>query len=356
MKICSLCCLVLIMPFGLSAQTIVTYQNNSLRVCDSNTYREIQYADPGNAGAGQLWDFSTIVDAGKNIVSAIQCAEIPKMNGVNDYSLLLDENGYEYFMSSGDKDLVEQGYVNKEQKLVLSYSDPVVKIKYPFAYGDQFTDHFKGVALYDETSSIELMGDITVSADGYGTLILPDRVIEGALRVKSVKQGLQVNMCGTNDFTITKYSWYASGFRYPVLNLVTTESRLNRGAPIITRSANTNIQQFIVKSTVLGMDILAQSKTSSSIAGKQEVKVLVSPNPFGDQLKFEYTLPGQMNVSIALFDGSGKSFASLVSNQQQAVGFHSGELNSSRYSLMPGIYFMRFSFDKQVASYKVVKF
>lgn len=348
--------LLFVMPFGSMAQTLVTYQNNSLRICDSNTYREIKFSEPGGAGPGQKWDFSRIQDADKSVVSAIQCAEIPKMNGVNDYSLLLDENGYEYFMSSSEKDLVEQGYVNKEQKLVLSYSDPVLKMRYPFAYGDQFTDHFKGVALYNETSSIDLMGDITVSADGYGTLILPDRLIEGALRVKSVKKGLQVNMCGTNDFTITKYSWYASGFRYPVLNLVTTESKLNGGAPVITYAANTNIQQFSVKSSVLGVDLLAQSKASAPVPGNQEVKVVVSPNPFTDQLKFEYVLPEACNVSIELNDLSGKSYGSPVSNQAQAAGFHNGELYSSSYGLTPGVYFLRFTFDKQVVNYKVVKF
>jgi hypothetical protein len=348
--------LLLLISFHLMAQTAVTYQDNSLRICDSNTYREIRFSDPGQAGPGQIWDFSRIQDAEKSVVSNIQCAEIPKMNGVNDYTLLLDENGYEYFISSSERDLVEQGYVNKEQKLVLSYSDPVVKMKYPFVYGDQFTDHFKGVALYNEASSIDLMGDITVSADGYGTLILPDRVIEGALRVKSVKKGLQVNTCGTNDFTITKYSWYASGFRYPVLNLITTESKLNGGAPVLTYAANTNIQQFTVKSSVIGVDLLAQTKAAALVSGIEEVKLLVSPNPFTERLKFEYVLPEVRHVTIELNDISGKSYGYLVNYQIQAAGFHNGELYSSQFGLTPGVYFMRFTFDKQVINYKVVKF
>ena len=97
----------------------------------------------------------------------------------------------------------------------LVYSDPVVKMKYPFSYGEQFIDHFIGVAYVNETSRIDFFGDNSVSADAYGTLILPDRIIENALRVKSVKKGLQINMCGTADVNIVKYSWYASGYRYP---------------------------------------------------------------------------------------------------------------------------------------------
>jgi len=348
--------LLIVLPSVVAAQTTVTYQNNSLHICDSNTFREILYSDPGHAGAGQIWDFSRVQDAGKNIISSVQCAEVPKMNGVNDYGMMLDENGYEYFMSSSEKDLVEQGYVNKDLKMVLSYSDPVVKMKYPFVYGDHFTDHFKGVALFDQVSSINLEGDITVEADGYGTLILPDRVIEGALRVKSNKTGLEVNNCGTIDVNITKYSWYAPGYRYPVLNLSSVESRVNGGAPTVTKSANTNIQQFVVKSSVLGVDILAQSKSSSVAPADQEIAVKISPNPFSEKLEYAYSLPGNRIVTIEMYDGSGKVIGTLVSNEGQTGGYHNGELYSSRYSLKSGVYFMRFTFDKQIVINKVVKF
>ncbi len=348
--------LYLFMPVGLMAQTSLTYTENSLRTCDSNNYREVQLSDPGNAGAGQTWDFSKTQDTEKNSASIIRDALLPKMKGVNDYNLLLTENGYDYFMNSSEKGLEELGYENNEQKLVLRYSDPVVKMKYPFSYGDHFTDHFVGVAWYNESSTIDLSGDITVAADGYGKLILQDQVIDGALRVKSVKKGLQINMCGTNDFNITKYSWYAPGSRYPVLNLNIIAYSLNGGAPVITKTASVNTQQFSVKSAVLGTDLLAQTKAAAAIAEKQEVKVVVSPNPFTEKLKYEYVLTEPMNVSVEVYDVSGKSFGSLVSNQLQQSGYQNGELSASAYGLISGVYFMRFTFNKQVVICKVVKF
>jgi hypothetical protein len=345
---------MLFLPTGLLAQNSLTWLNNSLRVCDSNTYREIQFSDPGNSGSGQIWDFSKIQDADKSVVSTIQCAELPKMSGINDYGLTLDENGYEYFMSSTDKELIEQGYINPEQKLVLSYSDPIIKMKYPFSYGDHFTDHFSGVAWYGGTSAIDMVGDISVVADGAGRLILPDKVYEDALRVKSVKKGLQVNICGTNDFTITKYSWYAPGYRYPVLSLNIIENRPNGGTPVITRSASTNTQQFSVKSATVG-SVNTQSKTASSVGEMADVSVVVSPNPFTEKLKYEYLLPGQMNVSIELYDVSGQTNRMLVTNQLQNPGLHNGEFLTSGYGLTAGVYFMRFTFDKQIVISKVVK-
>jgi hypothetical protein len=200
------------------------------------------------------------------------------------------------------------------------------------------------------------MGDISVVADGSGKLILPDKVFEGILRVKSVKQGLQVSMCGTNNFTITKYSWYAPGNRYPVLSLNIIENRQNGGTAVITKTASTNTQQFSVKSASLGGDALTLSKTIGETFEKSDVKVVVSPNPFTDKLKYEYLLPLPLNVTIELYDVSGKTNGMLVSNQPQTAGIHNGELFSSNYGLTSGVYFMRFTFDKQVVICKVVKF
>ena len=344
------------LPLGLLAQNSLTWQNNSLRICDSNTYHEIQFSEPGTAGSGQIWDFSKIQDAEKSVVSTIQCAELPRMSGINDYGLTLDENGYEYFMSSTEKELIEQGYINAEQKLVLSYSDPIIKMKYPFSYGDHFTDHFSGVAWYGGTSAIDLVGDFTVVADGSGKLILPDKVYEEAMRIKSVKKGMQVNMCGTNDFTITKYNWYAAGCRYPVLSLNIIENRPNGGAPVITKSASTNTQQFSVKNASIGAKAIISSKTGSDVAEVADVSVVVSPNPFYDKLKYEYFLAKPMNVSIELYDVSGKTNSMLLTNQLQNAGLQNAEFLSSGYGLTAGVYFMRFTFDKQVVICKIVKF
>lgn len=68
------------------------------------------------------------------------------------------------------------------------YSNPVLKMKYPFSYGDQFTDNFKGVALFNKDYKIEFTGDNTVTADAYGTLILPNLILDNVMRVKSIKK------------------------------------------------------------------------------------------------------------------------------------------------------------------------
>jgi len=346
---------LLFFSVGLFAQTSLTYQNNALNQGDSNSYREFQFSEPGNAGTNQIWDFSNIQYTGKNQVSSIQGAALPKMTGVGNYNLSLVENGYDYFMNSTDNQLEELGYVNSENKLTLKYSDPVVKMIYPFSFGNMFTDHFIGVAYYSETNTIDFFGDCTVAADAYGTLILPDQTIEGVLRVKSVKKGLQINICGTTDVNIVKYSWYATGYRYPVLNINIVENSSNGAAPVITKTAFTNTQQINTKSALLGSAQSSGVKAPANQGVKSDISVVVSPNPFTQLLTYNYLLTEPQNVSIELYDLSGKNIGWLAKAQPQEAGLQTGELDASTYGLAPGVYFLRFTFNKQVVICKVVK-
>ena len=188
-----------------------------------------------------------------------------------------------------------------------------------------------------------------VSADAFGTLILPDRVIDNTLRVKSTKTGLQVNMCGTTNISITKYNWYATGYRYPVVSISIVENTPSVGAAQIIKTAYLTTQQPTKSGSTGGTNI------ASKLIENPPVSVSISPNPFTDQLTYNYFLNEQMSVSIELYNISGKNMAWIVKEQQQPLGLQTGEVIASRYGLTPGVYFLRFTFDKQVVISKIVK-
>ena len=278
MKNILLSCIVLLMSFGLFAQNSLTYKNNALLPGDSSTYREVKFVEPGNAGPNQIWDFSKIQYTGTSPVNFIQPASSLKISGIETYNVLLKDSGYDYFMNSTENRLEERGYINKDKKMTLSYSDPVMKMRYPFFYGDQFIDPFTGVAFFSETSRIDFSGTNKVTADAYGTLIMPDMVLRNVLRVKSEKKGLQISMCGSTEISIVKYSWYAPGFRYPVMNLSTVETRYRGGEPEVTKTANINTWQQHDGSAV------AASNYPDKQIEKSDISVIVFPNPFSDKL------------------------------------------------------------------------
>ncbi len=347
------------LSFGLSAQTSLTFSNNGLVIGDSYTFREIQFPDPGNGGSNQIWDFSDIQYTGKSQVSNMQSAADQKLVGAANYNLSLSENGYDFFMNTTATSLEECGYENAASKLTLAYSDPVVKMKYPFSYGDQFSDHFIAVAYCNdnESNKIDFFGDHVVTADGYGTLILPDGIIQNTLRIKSVKKGLQINMCGMTNVNITKYSWFATGYRYPLVSLTIAENQTVGGGLLITKLAYTNTQQqsLIKSGSLAGINISPKSVNQATTIGKSEVSVTLSPNPFIDKLTYTYSLSESMPVSIELYSMAGKNIGWLFNTRTQPVGLHTGELNPMMYSLTSGVYFLRFTFDKQVVIRKVIK-
>lgn len=81
--------------------------------------------------------------------------------------------------------------------------------------------------------------------------------------------------------------------------------------------------------------------------------LLVSPNPFTDQLQLLFTLPKQMTVSIALYDALGRELRVLVA--QQALGAGEHQMKWDGLKLPPGVYGLQLRADGIVASRKMVR-
>jgi len=334
---------------GLMAQPALTHINNALIDGDQNVYREIKYVEPGSAGANQIWDFSKIQFTGDKHESNILSTPSRNLSGISEFNLLLNDSGYEYFYNFSENGFEEKGFINNEKELTLVYSDPVVKMKYPFSFSEQFKDAYVGVANYKEGTRIDVSGDYTVEADAFGTLIFPDRVVKNALRIKITRNGLDRNMCGSTVSTSVRYLWYAAGMRYPVLNISNLEYQASGQVPTVTKTAFVNLEQPDANTTIAG------SEEPRIQVEKSDVSVILFPNPFSEKITYNYFLRNQIPVSIELFDMTGNNRLQLVKNQVQTEGLHTGDLDGLTIGLTPGIYYLRFTFDKQVVVSKIVK-
>ena len=329
------------------SQYVLSYKNNALIKGDVILSKEVQYVDPSSAGLNQIWDFSKITFNGTDNSSRILSSPTAKLEGVSDYNILLSEGGgREYYLNMTPTDLTEKGYTAKD--LTMVYSDPVLKMIYPFTYGESFTDKYVGSALFQGLTKIDVSGDNTVTADAFGTLILPNLTLTNTLRVKAEKTGVEMNPCSSNVVDILKYSWYAPGYRYPVLVITTIESKATGQEPVITKSATINVQQPVNTETV-GDVPEPQPQATNDIA------VSVYPNPFNEKFNFNYFLRKQMPVKIALYDVIGKFTKLVLQSDMQAEGIHTGEIDAEELNLTPGMYYLRFTFENQVVVKKVVK-
>jgi hypothetical protein len=333
---------------NLFGQVTLTFRNNGMLAGDSSRTYEISYVDPGNPGENQVWNFSGIQYTGKTTFGGVDRDLSLKTTGTAEQGMVISEDGYNYSYLAGENGYEETGYVNSGKKLVLNYSDPIVKMKYPLSYGQQFSDPFAGVAWYNEKSRTDLSGNYNLTADAYGTLILPDRILKNTLRINTVKQSLQVGVCGSTQSKIVKYYWFAPGYRYPVLMVCTNESRYSGKEPVVVKSAWVNLDQRMSGTDAPVADAKKQAETG-------ENSVIVYPNPFSEQLTYNYFLRKQVPVMVDLYDMSGKFNIRVEKKQLQAEGLHTGFLNASLLGIPPGIYYLRFMFDRQVVVSKIVK-
>jgi hypothetical protein len=332
------------------SQISLSFSKNSLVAGDSNGFREIQYIEPGNTGPNQIWDFSKIQFTGKILISRMPPVPSQELDGVGKFNILLSDDGNEYYYYLNGDGIEEKGFTSKEKKLTMVYSDPVLKVKYPFSFGQQFNDKYAGIGMMNKTSRVDVSGDYTVTADAFGTLIMPDRVVRNTLRIKTVNKGLQINKCGSTEIYTERYLWYADGYRYPVLSISVMESRRSGKSQCVTRTAYVNLKQ---KNENIALPGSGQSEYQTD---DTDVSVILFPNPFNEKLTYNYFLRKPAPVTIDLYDMSGKVKVHLLKNQVQEEGLHTGELAGATYGLPPGVYYFRFTFDRKVIVSRVIKY
>ncbi len=96
----------------------------------------------------------------------------------------------------------------------------------------------------------------------------------------------------------------------------------------------------------------SNGKPEKSVAREKEAGLVsVLPNPFNPSTRISYYVPTDANVSVAIYDVSGRLIERLV-NERQTAGDHTVEWNASQES--SGIYFCRFESHGVVETRKLV--
>lgn len=149
--------------------TVLTFQK-----CEPKGINE------GKSGANQTWDFSKLVSLPETTTewmvlpsSTTHGHLFPTANQVEKYS-----DGSFVYVNKTENENYIVGYVDTTSIYPpTDYPDPMLFAKRPIKYGMVITDEFvmKGSAA---------KGTVTIEADAYGTLILPNGTHDNVLRVK----------------------------------------------------------------------------------------------------------------------------------------------------------------------------
>jgi PKD repeat protein len=94
--------------------------------------------------------------------------------------------------------------------------------------------------------------------------------------------------------------------------------------------------------------------TEGLIALNNTFSFALYPNPFISTFEFHYTLPSEEEVTLSLFDISGKNLG-VFYHANDVVGTHTRLIRTAAPGIAPGMYIVRASFGQEVYYVKMVK-
>ena len=318
-------------------QTVLKEKTHGLLPGNPNPMIETEFSTPGAAGEGVVWDFSALPQKAAfygHVEEPITYN--PPVEAAKSNTLLIEDN-LEAFMTTNANEL--RVLANRVGTFVRTFEKPVLKMRYPFAYGDRFAERTPASIYYTNSDFTQkFVLDYSVEADAYGTLLLPGTTLKNVLRVVTTHSYIYDN---NYTSTVVTYRWYVKSHRYPVLSLI-FEKR-NDGALYPLKGA--------YNAVVEAPEILAKAEKE----GKGAVTTLnLYPNPFSTELNVKYTLSARTNVTIALYNAQGLLVKTLL-QQNQEEGAYTSTFTNEVQSIPAGMYVLRVEANGGVLSQQVVK-
>lgn len=266
-------------------------------------------------GQDVTWDFSGIQPAdtliyGSMYVEADTTAFFAQYPTANICLFAIEEDpefgtaiAYQYAVAS-DERWEELGLAASAPfvgTVILEYSNPRLNIPFPMTYQTQSTDDYSGTLdIIFGTSYISGSGSIV--GDAWGTVILPNGVFSGCLRVKY--ESMESDSSAIFDITKTvantvQYLWIHPSHPAPLASYSETESytiTFLNGVPVDT--TETEIE-----------DSFSWDPTAISSSVKyfrpDAYALQMNPNPFGSTLNLNFTLeqPEELRFEIQTVSG-----------------------------------------------------
>jgi hypothetical protein len=211
---------------------------------------------------------------------------------------------------------------------VATYSNAEDFLHYPFSINNTYTDPFVGSYVSGGYTWYR-KGNVTVTADSYGTLITPSGTYANVLRVHMVEtytDSAFVGMPYTLSTSTDQYTWYRNGTHQMMANVFTATIMGN----------TTNGGAYLAGSVGINENSLLTSES-------------LFPNPASERLTVEFTLTESRKVTIKICNELGQE--SEISQQIQGLqGGNTAQLNINE--LAEGIYFARIIVDGNLISTK----
>jgi len=195
-----------------AAQPVLQSGDISYVPGESFTESVCSWIPAGAAGANQNWNFSALGCAGSftsNWVAPPTAPDFPTATVASASQSFLG------FYRASPTSFQYLGYAEGISLTSVVLDDPADEVRYPFAYGDAYTDTYSGLGYSPDgaggQNTTPISGTLFVEADAYGTLQLPWGSVENVLRLHKVRTS-------ANDGIVEEeYRFYQPGIHHPWL-------------------------------------------------------------------------------------------------------------------------------------------
>jgi hypothetical protein len=291
--------------------------NVVLAVGDTNNISE------GAAGANKTWDFSAMQKVGNNTgYTHIAPSATPYSSQFPAATLAYattsgqGNTGYVYYKISST---AFENVGVATSAIQMYYTNPQVILQYPTTYNSSYTDTYSGSGTNSQNITTYRNGNITITADAWGTLILPQATFNNVLRVKIEQTSVDsIHFMGQDIITenrIVTYNYYRDDIKQQLMGISYTYGKDFFGDDIIIKSV------FYYPDAPNAVTSLA----------KQDIKVY--PNPATENIVIE-NLGNTEATSFTITDVLGKTYLA------ETVNYNTQNSKIDVSSLAEGIYFL----------------
>lgn len=353
--------------------------HNSLRSGDIIIKQQVEFKNPGEAKAHEFWDFSQVKLINEEY--ELEYSEAPLIGdsvyvmGYNQFPkqarqhlefIIGKEHNTMYYFKQTKDSLLLLGHENVA--VVLENKQPILNLKFPLNYGGlPILSKYTTKGLYSGTTEIESEGNISISADAFGTMVLPSGdTINPVLRVKiqqtikDLSNASQLDNIGGQIFE--SYRWYSKGYRYPIFETVqnreiTTDSILFSTAFYFPPQDHLYLDTDPENLALLDK-LWDYTKDDTDIFKKvdlfedKQYKYNIYPNPVLDILNIEYVLDLEVPVNIIMATIDGKVVKNIYRNRQ-TIGKQFEQVDCS--NLMVGVYLLKVVAGDLVINERIIK-
>ncbi|HSI89626.1 MAG TPA: T9SS type A sorting domain-containing protein [Adhaeribacter sp.] len=303
----------------------LTASGTNLRIGDTFLVHETTVAAPhfttaAAAGANQIWNFSALSSVATQQAAVVARNAAPKAGSYPAANMVIKVGAEFAYIENNGLVIKEHAAFQSVQNITLENTDPAEKLRFPLTYNDTFSDTFAGTVDLNG-STIPRNGNVTVTAEGYGTLVTPTGTYTNVLKVKTEEIANPMTLYSENTLT---YDWFLPGVRFPLLRMT---------------------RRVTLPSTVFTAFYLDQVLgTKEDLAERLQFSVF--PNPATETATIQFFSEKNTGATLSITNLTGQEVKRLE-RERWAAG--SGSLTIDVSGLPKGIYLVRLETGGQVA-------